>query len=212
LTDVSTNTTPKRSRAPKGQGDKLRNDILRATERLLVETGDEAEVSMRAIAEAVGCTPPSIYLHFADKEELIFEVCNARWAEFNELLDTAGEMSDDPLESLRHRGLAYIRFGVENPEHYRLLMMTKTDEGHADIEDLTKQGAVAFQHLVGAVARCVEAGVFRDIDPYLGAIVMWAGVHGITSLLVTSPNFPWPDRDVTINALLDAQVLGLATR
>jgi AcrR family transcriptional regulator len=32
-------------------------------------------VSIRAVAEAVGVTPPSIYLHFADKNELIFAIC-----------------------------------------------------------------------------------------------------------------------------------------
>jgi AcrR family transcriptional regulator len=202
----------KRSRAPKGQGDKLRNDILRATEQLLVETGDESAVSMRAIAEAVGCTPPAIYMHFADKEELIFEVCNARWAEFNEALDRAGDRSDDPLESLRNRGRAYIRFGMENPEHYRLLMMTKTDDPHEDIEDLTKQGAVAFQHLVGAVVRCIDSGAFGPIDPFMAAIVVWSAVHGITSLLVTAPNFPWPDLEQTIETVLDSQLGGLAAR
>jgi AcrR family transcriptional regulator len=204
-------TEGRRSRAKRGEGDKLRAEILAATERLLVETGDESEVSMRAIAKAVGCTPPAIYLHFADKEELIFEVCNARWAAFNQAVDTAAELSEDPVESLRHRGRAYIRFGVENPEHYRLLMMTKTEDPHADLEDLQREGALAFQHLVGAVARCVEVGAFREIDPYLGAIVVWSAVHGLTSLLVTAPNFPWPDLDATIEELLEVQLLGLSS-
>jgi AcrR family transcriptional regulator len=198
----------RRTRAPKGQGERLRDEILEAAERLLVETGDDSAVSMRAIAQEVGVTPPAIYLHFADKDELIFEVCNARWAEFNEAIDRAGELSDDPVESLRLRGRAYIEFGLANPEHYRLLMMTKSDEAHGDIEDLTKQGAIAFQHLVGAVASCIESGAFREMDPFMASISLWAGCHGLTSLFVTSPNFPWPDRDATIDALLESQLLG----
>lgn len=198
----------RRTRSPKGQGEKLRAEILRATEELLVATGDDSAVSMRAIADRVGVTPPSIYMHFADKDELIFEVCNARWAEFNEAIDRAGELSDDPVESLRLRGRAYIEFGLENPEHYRLLMMTKSEEGHGDIEDLTKQGAIAFQHLVGAVTRCIESGAFREMDPFMASIALWAGCHGLTSLFVTSPNFPWPEREATIDALLESQLLG----
>ena len=203
-------TSGRRTRAPRGQGDKLRDEILRATEKLLVETGDEAAVSMRAIADAVGITPPAIYMHFADKDELIFAVCNARWAEFNEALDRAGDLSDDPVESLRQRGRAYIKFGMENPEHYRLLMMTKTDDPHEDIADLQKQGAVAFQHLIGAVSRCIDSGAFREMDPYVTSIVVWAAVHGFTSLLVTAPNFPWPDLEETIDALLDSHLKGFA--
>ncbi|MCA1708231.1 MAG: TetR/AcrR family transcriptional regulator, partial [Actinobacteria bacterium] len=60
-----------RSRARRGEGDKLREDIIEAAERLLVETGDQASVSIRAIARSAGVTPPSIYLHFADKEGLL---------------------------------------------------------------------------------------------------------------------------------------------
>jgi hypothetical protein len=36
--------------------------------RTATETGNEDAVSIRAIADAVGVTPPSIYLHFLDKE------------------------------------------------------------------------------------------------------------------------------------------------
>ncbi|MEA2460110.1 MAG: hypothetical protein QOH90_287 [Actinomycetota bacterium] len=207
---MATDTVERRGRARRGHGDELRDEILRAAETLLVESGDERAVSMRAIAAAVGCTPPSLYLHFADKDELILAICNARWAEFNEMLDRGGDISDDPVESLRERGRAYIKFGMENPEHYRLLMMTKTDDPLEDIADLQKQGAVAFQHLIGAVSRCIESGAFRSMDPYMAAIVVWAALHGFTSLFVTAPNFPWPDLDETIEALLDSHLKGFA--
>jgi len=65
----------RRRRAPRGQGRKLREEILAAAERLLRETGDQEAVSIRAVADAVGVTPPSIYLHFADKTDLIFAIC-----------------------------------------------------------------------------------------------------------------------------------------
>ena len=67
--------TTTRPRARKGQGDLLRTDILEAAERLLLETGSEDAVSIRAVADATGVTPPSIYRHFRDKQHLLFEVC-----------------------------------------------------------------------------------------------------------------------------------------
>jgi len=76
-----------RTRARRGEGDLLRDEILTAAERLLVETGNEDSVSIRAIAEAVGVTPPSIYLHFPDKETLLFAVCERQFAIFREALE-----------------------------------------------------------------------------------------------------------------------------
>src|ERR687888_1032271 len=99
----------RRRRAPRGQGERLRAEILEAAERLLVQTGDQEAVSIRAVADAVGVTPPSIYLHFADKNELVFAVCERAFARFDAVQEEAAAQSDDPLESLMLRGRAYIR-------------------------------------------------------------------------------------------------------
>jgi AcrR family transcriptional regulator len=64
------------------------------------------------VASAVGVTPPSIYLHFADKDELIFAVCQEQFARLEELVDRESVGLDDPLERLRKMGEVYVRFGV----------------------------------------------------------------------------------------------------
>ena len=56
MTDVlapDTGTAGRRRRAPRGQGEKLRAEILCAAERLLRETGDQEAVSIRGVADAV---------------------------------------------------------------------------------------------------------------------------------------------------------------
>ena len=105
----------RRTRAPRGEGDRLRDEILAATEKLLLKTGDESAVSIRAIADAVGVTPPSIYLHFADKDELIYSVCQLQFRKLDEVVSETTAGVDDPLEQLRRRGQAYVRFGVGPP-------------------------------------------------------------------------------------------------
>ena len=50
----------RRSRARRGEGARLREDILAAAEELLLSSGDAGSLSIRAIANAVGVTPPSI--------------------------------------------------------------------------------------------------------------------------------------------------------
>lgn len=176
-----------------------------------METGDQASVSIRAIAKSAGVTPPSIYLHFADKEGLLFEVCNRRFAELNRRMDEAGASHDDPVEALGARGRAYIGFALENPEHYRVLMLTKGEPAEpAEPDDGRgpEQGRIAFDSHVEAVTRCIESGAFRLDDPLAVAIDLWAGVHGLASLAITLPGFSWPDMDATIDHLMESQVKG----
>jgi AcrR family transcriptional regulator len=209
VTAPRSSTVRARPRSRRGEGETLRDDVLDATERLLIDTGRADAVSIRAIAEAVGVTPPSIYLHFPDKESLIFAVCERHFETFDTVIERAGASTDDPVESLRRRGRAYVRFGLENPEPYRILFMTRTG-GDRQRDALIGAGARAFQHLVDAVQRCIDAGAFRRIDPVLAATGLWMAVHGVTSALVSMPGFPWPDVEALVDHISDIQNRGLS--
>ncbi len=200
-------TQTKRSRAKRGEGDKLRDDIMVVAERLLIDAGNQEAVSVRAIAEAAGCTPPAIYMHFADKDQLFLEVCSMRFREMDAWIGEAGGKADDPLESLRLMGAAYVRFGVEHPEAYRLLMMT-LHEGHIDDPGM-EAGKDAFMHMVEAVDRCVKAGALGDVEPYKASLVLWSGIHGLTSLFISFPNFEWGEKKELVEHMLDVLIEGL---
>jgi len=215
VTDLSTEhaVAPRRRRAPRGQGDRLREEIIDATERLLVEKGDQDAVSIRAVADAVGVSPPSIYLHFEDKNELIFAVCERHFARFDAILQAARESEDDPVESLMACGRAYVKFGLENPEHYRILFMTKPEQTPESWTAEKVMGSAAFEHLVEAVAMAIDSiDIQPRPDPVFVSISMWSIAHGITSLLLTHPNFPWPDRDALVEYVLTMPIRGLLPR
>ena len=206
----------RRPRARRGEGDLLRTEILDAAGRLLAEKGDESAVSVRMIADAVGVTPPSIYLHFPDKDTLIEAVCEARFAEFDEALEKAAAAETDPIAALRARGRAYVAFGLEHPEHYRVIFMTR-HERSMSMADLTAAsgataGARAFGHLVEAVVRAAESGAIVADDPVATSIVLWSGLHGLVSLLISEPGFPWPPVSSLVEAVLRTQVEGLRPR
>ena len=147
-------------------------------------------MSVRAIAEAVGVTPPSIYLHFDDKDALIYAVCELQFAKLDRVIDEAVGGIDDPVECLRRRGRAYIDFGVEHPEHYRILLMGKDDITMEDFEAGNVPGITSFLALVANVQACIDSGAFSPLDPMLVACGLWSAVHGITSLRITMPGFP----------------------
>jgi len=205
--------SPRRRRAPRGQGDRLREEIIDATERLLIETGDQDAVSIRGVADAVGVTPPSIYLHFSDKNELIFAVCERHFARFDAILQEARASETDPVQSLLACGRAYVKFGLENPEHYRILFMTKPEQTPESWTAEKVIGSAAFEHLVEAVAMATEAlDIQPRPDPVFVSISLWSITHGITSLLLTHPNFPWPDQEQLIEYVLRMPVEGLLPR
>jgi len=209
MTVARTSTVKRRLRSRRGEGETLRADLLAATERLMIETGRAEAVSIRAIADAVGVTPPSIYLHFPDKDSLILAVCERHFETFDSVIEAAGLSTDDPVESLRRRGQAYVRFGLENPEPYRILFMTRNDSAQQR-NVVVGAGARAFQHLVDAVQRCIDAGAFRPVDPVLAATGVWAAVHGVTSLLISLPGFPWPDIETLVDHVCNIQNFGLS--
>jgi len=213
VTDETSPVAPRRRRAPRGQGERLREEIIDATEQLLLETGDQHAVSIRGVADAVGVTPPSIYLHFADKNELIFAVCERHFARFDAILQEARASKSDPVESLLECGRAYVRFGLENPEHYRILFMTKPEQTPESWTAEKVIGSAAFEHLVEAVAEAIEAiDIQPRPDPVFVSISLWSITHGITSLLLTHPNFPWPDQEQLIEYVLRMPVEGLLPR
>lgn len=202
-----------RKRARRGEGDKLRADIISAAERLLMATGDEDKVSIRAISKLVGVTPPAIYMHFEDKDSLLFEVCAGRFQEFHTYLADAFATSDDPVESLRAGGQAYIQFGLDHPEQYRMLFMTRShiDPAEHELEDVP--GLSSFYLLVRAVQDCIEDELFRDdIDAFSASVSLWAGLHGLTSALISHPNFPFLSLDRTMHDLLEVVLKGLLRR
>ena len=163
-------------------------------------------MSIRAVATAVGVTPPSIYLHFADKDELIRAVCEETFQLFDRFVEERVGAIADPIEQLGERGRAYVDFGVRHPEHYRVLFMGKAHD-HGDDSVLEVSG---FTHLVDNVQRCIDTGSIAAEDPVVVATGLWTLVHGITSLAVTLPGYPVVGLDRLVEHMLDVYSRGLA--
>lgn len=193
-----------RKRARRGQGQALRGEVLRAAMDLLRETGDEASVSLRAVAERVGVSVPSIYLHFEDKAALMEAVCAEVFEQLHVVMKEATADAPDPFEALHRQGVAYVQFALANPEHYRIVMSPSGVGMDAD-----EVAVGAFAHLLDSVSACVATGVIEGEPVELG-LRLWASAHGIAALLIAKPAFPWGDVDEVIDRAIRAAGLGLA--
>lgn len=202
----------RRTRARRGEGDRLRTEILAAAENLLSQTSDEDAVSVRAVAEAAGVTPPSIYLHFADKNELLVAVCERNFEELSLAVEQAAAEADGPLEALRRAGAAYVRFGLARPEQYRILFMRSAGPQTEHLELQRLRNSSGFNFLLDTVQECMHRGLIRTADPMVVAIGMWSLVHGVTSLMISKPAFEWPELDVLIDHVTGTYLRGLSPR
>lgn len=215
--------TSTRTRAKRGEGDRLRDEILEAVGELLDETNDEAAVSIRAIADRVGVSPPSIYRHFEDKDALLGAVCALVFDQLQDGIAAVVEGADDPLDALADAGRCYIDFGLAHPEHYRLVFMrpihapwkaTREElvEGLASAElsgadplfgGHALAGSQAFKALFDLVVGVLAMLPARDRpDAFATTTMFWTTVHGITSLRISKPDFAWPSIDEQIDALM----------
>ncbi|MFI6579883.1 TetR/AcrR family transcriptional regulator [Embleya sp. NPDC050493] len=181
-------TSRSRTRARPGDGALLRDEILRAATALLEEAGDESALTLRAVAARVGVTTPSVYLHFASKQDLVEAVCLAVWEDLGRRMREVGAGVEDPYQSMRRRGAAFVRFGLEHPVQYRLLMMRPKSDAQTG-----RTAADACLAYVGeAIQPCLDAGVLVG-DPTRLTLQMLAALHGLVALYLAQPNYPWPD-------------------
>jgi AcrR family transcriptional regulator len=172
--------------------EEIRRKILDAARDLFAREGYE-HVTMRAVAEAIEYSPTTIYHHFEDKEDLVRALCEA---DFSRLLGALQQQPPptDPIEWIRQLGRAYARFALGFPNHYRFMFMTPQKMGQP--KEPESPGARSFGLLRAAVAQAIESGLFRGGDTDAMAQVLWAGLHGAVSLLITLEPEHWPNGPV----------------
>jgi AcrR family transcriptional regulator len=195
--------------------EEMRSKILEAAAELFVQEGYDS-VSMRRIADRIEYSPSTIYLYFKDKSHL----CSVIVAEtFDKLRLALEKIVSQPIgteERLRRCLRTYIQFGLDNPKHYIFSLCTPEpplnyEDGYTEqVKQATlNSGLAAFDYLRRGIAQSMEEGIIRRQDVELAAQVTWAMLHGLTSLLITTHSFPFLDRELLIDTLVDQIVRGL---
>jgi AcrR family transcriptional regulator len=181
--------------------DSLRREILDAARELFVKEGYR-NVSLRKIARRIGYTPMSIYLHFADKADILDCICEETFAGF---LAAADRLDSPPAPPSRERleaGLrTFIDFGLAHPHHYQLTFMTPPDEP-LTLGRREQIGQAAYQRLRRLVEASLDERQRARIDLDVASQVIWASVHGLISLLIARPDFPWQERQRLIDGIV----------
>lgn len=192
----------------------LRSKILEAARTLFVKDGYEA-VTMRQIASKINYTATAIYYHFPDKESLLRELCEKDFLVLTNYFRRLGHIAD-PIERIRMSGVAYVNFGIENPQQYRLIFMTPRPQTRLGNGDTAQKypGEDAYDFLLAAVREAISAGRFRPelTDPEEVAQAIWASAHGLVALHLTLGNHQmlnWRPPSGTVKMLGEVIMRGL---
>jgi AcrR family transcriptional regulator len=191
----------------------LKQQILDAARELFVREGYES-VSMRKIADRIEYSPASIYTYFKDKDDILDCLCEETFAHLHtHKLAALQEMKGDPLDLLKKGMETYIRFGLEHPDHYIVTFILKAP-GHEQPEHCSTRKLQAGQRCFGdmrnVVRRCVEEGKIKNADVEETSQALWAGIHGLTALLITQTRFPFVEREKLVKRTVEILVRGVS--
>lgn len=158
--------------------EELRELILDASTEL-IEAHGLAGLSAREIARRIGYSPGTLYNVFENLDDLVLTI-------EGRLLDRlAAALADcptgvTPAETLQLLAQAYMRFTHQNPKLWNLLFEHHLPPGR-DVPNWYQQkleGLLA--RVEQAIAPLLHGGDAEKVRR--AARVLWAGVHGITSL------------------------------
>lgn len=186
----------------------IREDILDAARTLFVKEGYE-HVSIRKIAEKVEYAPGTIYLYFRDKAEILERLCDETFGKLSQKMQAINADPSNPLDGLRRGLRTYIQFGIDNPHHYIVTFVQAKQLPH---EHQPKGGQQCFDCLRGAVRRCIDAEQLNCNDVEEVSQAIWAGIHGLTTLLITCSAFPFIEQNRLIDRVLYILIEGIRKR
>jgi AcrR family transcriptional regulator len=135
-------------------------------------------VTMRQLAEALGCSPKTPYRYFKDKADILATVRAQAFGKFADTLEAAakGPASDRGRRTTE----AYLNFALKNPHAYRIMfdLEAPIDEKHPE---LGPQAERAARYITRGAEEMATGGVI-DADPAMFGYAFWAALHGIVML------------------------------
>ncbi|MGR6918611.1 TetR/AcrR family transcriptional regulator [[Actinomadura] parvosata] len=194
---ATASSPPARGRNRRGQGERLRGDIIDATLRMLDELRDDEALSLRAVAREVGIAATSVYLHFADRDALVYAALEQCTRDLLRDLEAAEASGDDAVARLRARLLFLGSWVREHAGLYKVLHES----------GLNRRMHLAFkqelaERTTAAVRRCMDEGRAPAGDAAAVALDLRAAVHGAVSLRVNEPALPLPPLEEQIDRFL----------
>jgi AcrR family transcriptional regulator len=177
--------TPTRKRADRYHHGDLRRALLQAAVRTIGSHGVDG-LTLRGVGSTLGVSRTALYRHFTDKDALLAAVAAEGFRMLREETGRAWEDEGRGLHGFEAMGVAYVRFALAHPSHYRVMFSAARarDISSAADAELSEEGAGAFWVLVDALTALQGQNLARRGDPQQMALFVWAAVHGVAMLAI----------------------------
>jgi AcrR family transcriptional regulator len=166
--------------------------------RLFQEEG-YAAVSMRRLAQEVGCTVMTLYKYFDNK----IDILRSLWADvFDDLFDglerTAAQQ-DEPVQRLNAIASGYVSYWLEHREHYFMVFMSG-GVSRSDVVDFVSDSAsqTRFELLHTNLGDALKESADEE-ELRLKTELLVCTLNGIAHNLITINGYPWSDPEKLVH-------------
>jgi len=159
----------------------LENTLIRLA-LAQIERSGSVEFTLRGLARDAGVSHVAVYRHFADKTTLLARIAELGFVDLVGIL-RAEAQDQPPVEVFTRQGLAYVRFALDHPGHFRVMWHHALADRSA-FPPLLAASRAAYQAIRGTVESLHGQGLTRsghDVDQL--TTFAWASMHGIACLL-----------------------------
>ncbi|ESA39110.1 transcriptional regulator [Leptolyngbya sp. Heron Island J] len=179
----------------------LRRGILDDASSLLIREGPTA-LSMRRIAQLVGCSTTVLYTMFGNKQGLVDQLYLRGFEKLCQALQAVSctGSSHDYIYAL---GRAYYQFALDNSTYYAIMFSNPIAE-YVPSETSQQLGQESLKLLVQALQDC--APIDED-EAWNQARIIWATIHGhVTLELAGYFDYPYVVPQQTLERALKALI------
>ncbi|MEU4360452.1 TetR/AcrR family transcriptional regulator [Promicromonospora sp. NPDC023987] len=151
--------------------DELRREVLDAARHQLAGQHGLSKLTMAAVAKEVGVTPPALYRHFENRQDVIAQLCVLIVEEVLELLRAAVARQEpgDIAAALVASTRASLDWAVRNPAEFDLVIGSGIRAELADSHALQRRMAeMVGGHYVPLFRELAAAGIPRPADDEMG--------------------------------------------
>jgi len=150
-----------------------------------IHNDDIDKLTLKILADKTGTSRSAIYRHFKNKDALIEAIIEKGFEQFDDitspiLLDESKSLVDRFYLATQ----AYIEYAKNNPNLYRLLFGKKYAHIRESIMSIKDEDCNGFRALQTAIEQGQKQGVLKKDDSYKQAIIIWASLHGLASLVI----------------------------
>lgn len=160
-------------------------------------------LSMRTLAGRMGVTAPALYTHLSNRGELMSACAQHGYDLLGERF--AAITGDSAVDTARAASVEYVRFAVDEPELFRLMLEFRPDAIDLEVPNEHRGASAVFDRMIANLARAIDDGALVPADPLDYGLALWVAVHGVATVVTMAPGL---DAEALVARVVDSMLAG----